>query len=87
MPLNAERGKGRKQPSQKEIMLATESGLKKFYEAARVERERHRLGIIVRARVAFALQQRLLTAGYPPAMVKQVLFAMLVSAFVGGKER
>ena len=67
--------------------LATESGLKKFYEAARVEREQHRLGVIGRARVAFALQQRLLAAGYPPAIVKQVLFAMLISAFVGGKEK
>ena len=54
-------------------------------EIARMEaeREKHRLGVIARARVAFGLQQRLLAAGYPPALVKQVLFAMLVSAFVG----
>ena len=84
VPLRPEGIKGRKKPSEKEIMLATESGLKKFYEAARAEREQHRLGVIGRARVAFALQQRLLAAGYPAPLVKQVLFAMLVSAFVGG---
>ena len=87
VPRHPAGGKGRKRPSEKEIALATESGLKKFYEAARVEREQHRLGVIGRARVAFALQQRLLAAGYPPAIVKQVLFAMLISAFVGGKEK
>ena len=85
VPLYAEGVRGRKRPSEKEIESATEAGLKKFYEAARTERERHRLGVIGRARVAFHLQQRLLAAGYPPVLVKQVLFAMLVSAFVGGK--
>lgn len=86
VPLHPEGGKGQKRPSEKEIALATESGLKRFYEAARAEREQHRLGIIGRARVAFGLQQRLLDSGYPPALVKQVLFAMLVSAFVGKKQ-
>lgn len=83
VPLQPEVPKGRKRPSEKEIALATESGLEKFYAAARAEREQHRLGVIGRARVAFALQQHLLEAGYPPPLVKQVLFAMLVSAFVG----
>lgn len=85
VPLHPEGAKGRKRPSEKEIALATESGLTKFFEAARAEREQHRLGVIGRARVAFALQQRLLAAGYPAPLVKQVLFAMLVSAFVGGR--
>lgn len=85
VPLHPQDVRGRKRPSEKEIALATESGLKKFYEAARAERERHRLGVLGRGRVAFHLQQRLLAAGYPPTLVKQVLFAMLVSAFVGGK--
>lgn len=85
VPLHPEGTKARKRPSEKEIALATESGLKKFYAAARAEREQHRLGVIGRARVAFALQQRLLAAGYPAPLVKQVLFAMLVSAFVGGR--
>lgn len=86
VPLHMEGGKGRKRPSEKEIALATESGLKKFYQAARAERQQHRLGIIGRARVAFRLQQQLLAAGYPSPVVKQVLFAMLVSAFVGDKQ-
>ena len=85
VPLHPEAVKGLKRPSEKEIALATESGLKQFYEAARAERERHRLGLIGRARVAFHLQQRLLDAGYPTPIVKQVLFAMLVSAFIGNK--
>ena len=85
VPLSPQMPKGRKRPSEIEITLTTESGLTKFYEAARAERERYRLGIIGRARVAFALQQRLLAAGYAPVLVKQVLFAMLVSAFVGDR--
>lgn len=86
VPLHLEDGKGRTRPSENEIALATESGLKKFYQAAHAERQQHRLGIIGRARVAFHLQQRLLAAGYPSPVVKQVLFAMLVSAFVGDKQ-
>lgn len=77
---------GRKRSSEKEVASAIDSGLQRFYEAARVEREQHRLGVIGRARVAFGLQRRLLDAGYPPTLVKQVVFAMLVSAFVGNKK-
>ena len=83
VPLQQPTIKGKKRLSEKEIAAAVDSGLKRFYGAARAEREKHRLGVIARARVAFGLQQRLLAAGYPPALVKQVLFAMLVSAFVG----
>ena len=75
--------KGKKRLSENEIAAAVDSGLKRFYGVARAEREKYRLGVIARARVAFGLQQRLLASGYPPALVKQVLFAMLVSAFVG----
>jgi len=73
----------RKKPSEAEIARLVEQGLARFHEVAREERQRHRLGILGRARVAFALQQRLLAAGYEAALVKQVLFAMLVQAFVG----
>ena len=83
VPLQQPTIKGKKRLSENEIAAAVDSGLKRFYGAARAEREKHRLGVIARARVAFGLQQRLLAAGYPPALVKQVLFAMLVSAFVG----
>jgi hypothetical protein len=66
-----------------ELTGKTAAALSQFYAAARGERERSRLGIIGRARIAFGLQQRLLSAGYPPSLIKQVLFAMLASAFVG----
>jgi len=85
VPRQQEAGKGPKRLSEKQVASTSESGLKRFFEAARIEREQNRLGVISRARVAFGLQQRLLSAGYPPALVKQVLFAMLVSAFVGKK--
>lgn len=60
-----------------------DSALQRFYSEARAQRESMRLGVIGRARVAFGLQQKLLHAGYPPDLVRQVLFAMLVVAFVG----
>lgn len=74
---------GRKRPQEKEIRQCVDAGLARFYEAARVERARMRLGVIGRARVAFDLQRRLLAAGYAASLVKQVVFAMLVAAFVG----
>jgi hypothetical protein len=85
VPLQRANPKGKKRLTEKEIAVAVESGLKQFYAAARAEREKYRLGVIARARVAFGLQQRLLDSGYPSALVKQVLFAMLLSAFVGKK--
>jgi hypothetical protein len=71
--------------SEKESAASIETGLKQFYAFALAERQRHRLGVIARARVAFNLQQSLLQAGYSAELVKQVLFAMLTSAFIGGK--
>lgn len=78
---------GRKRKSVKDLSASVSAGLVKFYEAARCEREKYRLGIVGRARVAFGLQQRLLEAGHPPVLVKQVLFAMLLSAFAGNRKR
>lgn len=83
VPLNPSNVKRGKKLSETEIKSASEAALQRFYNAARDERQRNRLGIIGRARVAFALQQRLLQAGYPAPLVKQVLFAMLTSVFVG----
>lgn len=85
LPLNPQPATGRRQSSEKEIFAISEAALHRFYEAAHIERERHHLGILARARVAFTLQQSLLKAGYPPDIVKQVLFAMLTAAFVGQK--
>lgn len=85
VPLRPELIKRGKKISENEIKSSSEAALKKFYETAFQERQRHGLGVIGRARVAFGLQQRLLQAGYPPPLVKQVLFAMLATVFVGGK--
>jgi hypothetical protein len=60
-----------------------EKSLESFYAEARRQRDQHHLGLIRRARVAFYLQQHLLAAGYPSDLVRQVLFAMLLTAFVG----
>lgn len=86
VPLHTEFPKGRKRPTEQEIKATSERGLQQFFAAARGERLQQGLGVIGRARVAFGLQQRLIKLGYPPALVKQVLFAMLSSAFVGDKK-
>lgn len=83
VPLQPEKNRKGRKLSEQEIAANSEAALKKFFEAARAARARHRLGIIGRARVAFALQQHLLAAGYAPALVKQVLFSMLAAVFVG----
>lgn len=80
------KGRGKK-ISDQEIKARTEAGLKRFYQSAEEERSRHQLGIIGRARVAFALQKKLLEAGYPAPLVKQVLMALLASVFVGGRSK
>ena len=74
---------GKQKRPQKLALKAVEEGLRKFYAEARAQREQRRLGVIARARVAFYLQQRLIDSGYPSDLVRQVLFAMLLSAFVG----
>lgn len=78
-----EAGQGRRRPSAREIETLSQQAVRGFLDAAKEERQRHRLGIVGRARVAFGVQQRLLAAGYPAPLIKQVLFAMLVSAFTG----
>ena len=83
VPLHPEQSRKGKKLTEREIAANSEAALKKFFDAARAERARNSLGIIGRARVAFALQQSLLAAGYAPALVKQVLFSMLAAVFVG----
>jgi hypothetical protein len=72
----------RRSRSKNAIAKDVAAKLSAFYAAARAERERHHLGLLMRGRVAFALQKQLLTAGYPPQLTKQVLFAMLLSGFI-----
>lgn len=82
VPLRPTPTKGKKAPSTAELTARSESGLKRFYDIARAESAQHQLGVIGKARVAFGVQQQLLTKEYPPALVKQVLFAMLTSSFI-----
>lgn len=77
VPLNVRKHKELPTPK------AIEAGLDRFYAEARAQRQRLRLGVVGRARVAFGLQQRLLEDGYPQDLVRKVLFALVVSAFSG----
>lgn len=60
-----------------------EQGLDRIYNEAREQRIKHKLGVIKRARVAFELQNRLLNAGYSPALVKQIVFSLLINSLTG----
>ena len=86
VPLHPAPLKGRKRPTEQELKATSERALQQFFAAAREERLQQGIGVIGRARVAFGLQQRLIKFGYPPALVKQVLFSMLTSAFVGDQK-
>lgn len=68
-----------KPPAEKAVAAA----LERFLAEAKAERARRRLGIIGRARLAINLQERLMAAGYPAQLVRQVVFSLLVSALVG----
>ena len=71
--------KKNKAPSKTEWALA----LEKFNAQAREVRTKYRLGLLGRAMVAYRLQPRLLAAGYGPDVVRQILFSMVLHAFVG----
>lgn len=71
--------KKNKAPSEADWALA----LEKFNAEARVIRTKFRLGVIGRAMVAYRLQPRLIASGYAPVVVRQLLFSMILSAFVG----
>ena len=87
LPLHQELKRRGKKPSEQDIKAQTESALQRFYQRADEEKSHHHLGIIGRARVALGLQKRLLSQGYPVPLVKQVLMAMLASAFVGNRRQ
>lgn len=59
------------------------TALEKFNTQARAVRVRYRLGPIDRAVVAYRFQPRLLAIGYSPDVVRQILFSMVLHAFVG----
>lgn len=57
--------------------------LNRFYEEARQLRRKHRPGVLARARVILSLQRQFIAAGYPADMAREVLFSLILSAFVG----
>jgi hypothetical protein len=69
----------KKPPSKADWALA----LEKFNGEARLIRARYKLGVIGRSLVAYRLQRRLMANGYPPEVVRQLLFSMILNAFVG----
>lgn len=71
--------KKNKAPTKAEWALALEA----FHKKAREIRVQYRLGFIGRAVVAYRLQPRLLAAGCAPDMMRQILFSMVLNAFVG----
>lgn len=61
------------------------NSLQKFYVEASEIRSRFSLGLIARARVAYNLQQRLMSAGFPADAVRKVVFSLILSSFTGKK--
>ena len=59
------------------------SSLVRFHAAAKEIRKRHALGVIGRARSAFLLQQRLMTAGFPADVVRKLVFTLVLNSFSG----
>jgi hypothetical protein len=57
--------------------------LERFNIDAKAIRSKHKLGVVGRAVVAYRLQKRLIERGYPADVVRQLLFAMILNAFVG----
>lgn len=71
--------KKNKSPGNAEWALA----LEKFNARAREIRNQYRLGLLGRVVVAYRLQPQLLSMGYSPEVVRQILFSMVLHAFVG----
>lgn len=74
-------------PKQKKNKAPTKAewavALEKFNAQAREVRGKYHLGLLGRAVVAYRLQPRLLAVGYGPDVVRQILFSMVLHAFVG----
>ncbi len=58
-------------------------GLDKLYDKARELRRTHRPSVLARARIVLALQRHFHAAGYPAEMTREVLFSLILAAFVG----
>lgn len=77
---NASKPKTRKTGAQ---ALDWEQSLSRFNQEARAIRFRYRLGPLGRAVVAYRLQKSLIAKGHPPEVARQLVFSMILNAFVG----
>jgi hypothetical protein len=76
----------RSAPSSKKGRISEQdwtNSLEKFHREARDIRQRLSLGVLARARVAFMLQQRLISEGFPADVVRNLVFTLLLNAFSG----
>lgn len=74
-------------PTHKKRMSESEweTSLHKFYKAAAELRARFRLGVWGRAVVIYKFQKILLAAGFPPDIVRKVVFSLLLNGFAAGR--
>ncbi len=79
VPLPSKQKRGAKKARPEDF----EKALGRFYEEARQQRRTYGLGIVTRARIVLRLQRELNNAGYSSDMTRQVLFSLILSAFVG----
>jgi len=70
---------GKKKPTKADWAVA----LNKFNSSAHAIRMRYKLGVLGRAASAYQFQRILLAKGHPPEVVRQILFSMVINAFVG----
>jgi hypothetical protein len=59
------------------------AALERFHRDARTIRQRLSLGVLARARSALLLQRRLIAGGFPPDIVRKLVFTLLLNAFAG----
>ena len=73
-------------PPNKSKRMSEESwqkSLKQFHQEAKAIRQNFSLGFFARAKVAYLLQQRLISAGIGADTVRKVIFALVLNSFSG----
>ncbi len=60
------------------------AALQKFHNEANAIRQRYSLGLLNRAVAAYQFQKKLLVAGIEPRIVRQVVFSLVLNAFIPG---
>lgn len=73
----------KKPPKRSASAKAAEEALERFLVRVSEVTRDERLGLFGRALLTYRLQRLLIAKGYPPALVRRVLFAMLAHSFTG----